>query len=196
MVDNLSALVRRGGRENDAESWLNVAEWAMYQRSRGRSVLFIHHAGKNGDQRGTSKREDILDTVIRLARPKDYDASREGARFTVEFLKDRLRSAGEPFEAALSSSPQGGQVWTIKTLENSRAEQIIELAELGLSVTEIAGELDINKSTASRALKKAVQEGHYKPRNKLTQPERNDASSPGKVVELKPRKRRDVDDES
>lgn len=50
IVDNLSALVRRGGRENDAESWLSVGEWAMFQRSRGRSVLFIHHAGKHGRQ--------------------------------------------------------------------------------------------------------------------------------------------------
>lgn len=195
VVDNLSALVRRGGRENDAESWLNVAEWAMYQRARGRSVLFIHHAGKNGDQRGTSKREDILDTVVRLARPSDYDASREGARFTVEFLKDRHRSAGEPFEAALSGDERGGQMWTTKTLESSRTDQIIELAELGLTVTDIATELGVNKSTVSRTLKKAEHEGHYKPRNKAAQRKRNDPSDTGNVVDLKTRRRRDVDDE-
>jgi hypothetical protein len=195
VVDNLSALVRRGGRENDAESWLSVAEWAMYQRARGRSVLFIHHAGKNGDQRGTSKREDILDTVICLKRPSDYDASREGARFTVEFLKDRHRAAGEPFEAALSSDERGGQVWTARTLEASRMDQIIELAELGLSVTDIAGELGINKSNVSRALKKAEQEGRYTPRNKPAQRKRNDASEADKIVDIKSRRRRDVDDE-
>ena len=29
--------------------------------------MFVHHAGKSGDQRGTSRREDLLDYSIRLA---------------------------------------------------------------------------------------------------------------------------------
>ncbi len=68
IADNLSCLVRGPGRENDAESWNNVAEWALLQRQRGRSVIFIHHSGKNGAQRGTSKREDLLDVVLALRR--------------------------------------------------------------------------------------------------------------------------------
>jgi hypothetical protein len=195
VVDNLSALVRRGGRENDAESWLNVGEWAMYQRSQGRSVLFIHHAGKNGDQRGTSKREDILDTVIRLARPSDYDASREGARFNVEFLKDRHHAAGEPFEAALSTDEQGAQVWTTKSLESCREAQMIEFAELGLSVTDIANELGVHKSTVSRTLKKAEQEGRYKPDKKPTKPRLNRAIGTEAATQPKSRKRRDAKEE-
>jgi hypothetical protein len=195
VVDNLSALVRRGGRENDAESWLNVAEWAMYQRARGRSVLFIHHAGKNGDQRGTSKREDILDTVIRLARPSDYDASREGARFTVEFLKDRHHTAGEPFEAALSMDEHGGQIWTTKSLESCREAQMIEFAELGLSVTDIANELGVHKSTVSRALKKAEQEGRYKPDKKSAKPRPDKAIGTEAATLPKSRKRRDAKEE-
>jgi hypothetical protein len=159
VVDNLSSLARRGGRENESESWLNIAEWAMYQRARGRSVLFVHHAGKNGDQRGTSKREDILDTVIRLARPSDYDLAHEGARFTVEFVEDRHRTAGEPFEASLATDRGGAQVWTTRTLEESRTDQVIELHELGMSVTDIAAEIGVNKSTVSRALNKAEADG-------------------------------------
>jgi hypothetical protein len=31
-----------------------------------------HHAGTNGRQRGASRREDALDTVIALRRPEDY----------------------------------------------------------------------------------------------------------------------------
>lgn len=52
IVDNISALVR-GGKENE-ESWQPVAEWALSMRSSGRSVVFIHHAGKGGQQRGAS----------------------------------------------------------------------------------------------------------------------------------------------
>lgn len=60
IVDSIATL-GRAGRENEAESWQPVAAWALEQRAAGRAVLFIHHAGKGGQQRGTSAREDILD---------------------------------------------------------------------------------------------------------------------------------------
>ena len=85
VIDNLSCLVR-GGKENEAESWQPVADWALRMRATGRSVLFIHHSGKGGQQRGTSKREDLLDVVIALQRPKDYVPD-QGARFLVQFEK-------------------------------------------------------------------------------------------------------------
>lgn len=186
IVDNLSALVRRGGRENDAESWLSVGEWAMFQRSRGRSVLFVHHAGKDGRQRGTSKREDILDAVVCLSRPADYDPAKEGARFVVEFQKDRHRSGATPFEAKLDTDQHGGQVWTTRTVESSRLDQIIELAQLGLNIPDIASELGVNKSTVSRALRKAEADGLYSPPKK--------GRAKAKVVDIRTRERRDVDD--
>ena len=85
VVDNISCLCR-SGRENEAESWLPVQGWALRQRAAGRAVLFIHHSGKNGEQRGASKREDILDTVIKLKRPVDYEPS-QGAVFELIFRK-------------------------------------------------------------------------------------------------------------
>lgn len=185
IVDNLSALVRRGGRENDAESWLSVGEWAMFQRSRGRSVLFIHHAGKDGRQRGTSKREDILDAVVCLSRPSDYNP-KDGARFVVEFQKDRHATAGQPFEAKLQTDAHGGQVWTTKPLDSCRMNQFIDLAELGMTVTDIAAEVGVNKSTVSRALRKAEEEGKYTPPKK--------SRGKGNVIDFKTRNRRDVDD--
>jgi hypothetical protein len=60
------------GRENEAESWLPVQQWALSLRRRGISVLLDHHAGRNGEQRETSKREDVLDTMLTLRHPADY----------------------------------------------------------------------------------------------------------------------------
>ena len=84
IVDNISTLCR-SGRDNEADSWTPVQEWALVQRRNGRAVLFVHHAGKGGTQRGTSRKEDVLDTVIALRRPEDYKAS------------DRRRSIRGPF---------------------------------------------------------------------------------------------------
>jgi hypothetical protein len=70
-LDNISTLVR-SGKENEAESWRPLQGWLLRQRRLGRSVMFLHHAGKGGAQRGTSNREDVLDTVIGLRPPYDY----------------------------------------------------------------------------------------------------------------------------
>jgi RecA-family ATPase len=78
VVDNLSCLVR-GGSENEAESWQPVQDWVLTQRARGRSVVLLHHDGKGGQQRGTSKKEDVLDTVIQLVSPKDHSPRRRRA---------------------------------------------------------------------------------------------------------------------
>src|SRR5262249_3310327 len=87
ILDNLSTLCR-SGKENESESWGPVQEWLLALRRRGISVVIIHHAGKNGAQRGTSKREDVLDTVINLVHPDDYQPD-QGARFEIHFEKLR-----------------------------------------------------------------------------------------------------------
>jgi len=61
ILDNLSSLTAVV-RDNDAESWGPIQEWLPKLRRRGVSVLVVHHAGKGGQQRGTSRREDVLDT--------------------------------------------------------------------------------------------------------------------------------------
>jgi len=169
IVDNLSCLVR-GGKENESDSWQPLAEFGLRMRAQGRSVIFIHHAGKSGQQRGTSKREDILDTVLLLRRPSDYEQS-EGARFEIHFEKARSLYGQEvtPIEAKLDSSGEK-QIWVVRSAEAVADKQMIELAELGLSQAEIARELGCHRSTVLRALRKAEDEGRYRPTTKRKQP--------------------------
>lgn len=82
VLDNLSSLTAVI-RDNDAESWNPIQEWLLRLRRRGVSVLIVHHAGKGGEQRGTSRREDVLDTSISLRRPATMCQPRAPAlRFT------------------------------------------------------------------------------------------------------------------
>lgn len=101
ILDNISTLVRSGA-ENESGSWASIQDWLIWLRSEGVTVLLIHHTGKKGAQRGTSKREDILDVVLHLNHPKNYRPS-DGARFTVEFEKARFLygEAVMPFECRL-----------------------------------------------------------------------------------------------
>lgn len=150
IVDNISTLCK-GGKENEAESWLPVQEWALKLRTRGISVLFIHHTGKAGFQRGTSRREDVLDSVIHLKKPSDYKAS-EGARFEVHFEKSRgiYGDDVKPFEAMLITGFDGRLEWVVKDLDESLNDKVISLLQEGLTQKEIAEELKISKGTVSK----------------------------------------------
>lgn len=155
ILDNISTLCR-SGRENEAESWQPVQEWALRQRAAGRSVLFIHHSGKGGQQRGTSRREDVLDTVIALRYPGDYSPD-QGATFEVHFEKSRgiYGEDTKPFEAKLTTTPEGDQVWTTKNLEQSTAEKVAKLLNDGIPQKEISDMLVISKGAVSKAKKRA-----------------------------------------
>jgi putative DNA primase/helicase len=114
-------------------------------------VLFVHHAGKNKSQRGTSRREDLLDTVITLKHPADYDPS-EGLRCEIHFEKTRsmLGEAAKPCEVRMETGPDGRSAWTWRDVEHSKAEQAGALFAARASVRDVAEELGISKSQAGR----------------------------------------------
>ena len=155
VLDNLSSLTAVI-RDNDAESWGPIQEWLLKLRRRGISVLIVHHAGKGGQQRGTSRREDVLDTSISLRHPADYSPV-EGARFEVHLEKARgvHGDAARPFEAKLDVR-DGMAIWATRELDDANRARVQALLDDGLSVRDIADETGISKSTVQR-IKKAIE---------------------------------------
>lgn len=148
VVDNLSTLCP-SVKENEADSWVPVQRWALAQRRSGKSVLFIHHAGKSGMQCGTSRKEDVLDTVIGLRRPPDYSAD-QGCRFELRFEKSRgfHGTEAEPFEASLV-----GNQWAIADIKaGDDLDTLKVLRAQGCTVREIADRTGLGKSTVARRL--------------------------------------------
>jgi AAA domain len=89
ILDNLSSLFR-GVEENCADDWEKILGWLLKCRRYGISVVLIHHSGKNGDQRGTSRREDAAGWSIKLDAIGQEDVSEEeGAKFHAVFTKTR-----------------------------------------------------------------------------------------------------------
>lgn len=158
VLDNLSTLMN-GGPENDAESWDAMQAWLLQLRRRGMTVLVVHHAGRNGSARGTSKREDVLDTIIQLRHPNDYNSA-DGARFEVHLTKARgvFGDQANAFEAKLETDEEGAGTWVCSDLENGAEEQleaVLRLSNAGKSVREVAKELELSKSSVDRLLQKA-----------------------------------------
>ena len=159
VADNLATLCPGIGNESEGEGWLPVQAWLLSLRQRGIAVLLIHHAAKGGQQRGTSRREDVLDTVIAMRRPSDYQPS-QGARFEVHFEKARglYGDQVKPFEAQLTVE-NNAATWTTKDLVDVEYQRVVELIGLGMTVREIAEETRMSRSTVGRLKKRAEAEG-------------------------------------
>jgi len=163
ILDNLSTLMTTGS-EGASDSWLPMQNWLLRLRRKGIAVLLIHHAGVNGKQRGTSRREDALDLVIGLRRPADYSPE-QGARFEVRIEKSRTL-AGEgalPFEAMVeafvSESGRAGIRWVARDLKPPVLYRAAGLFRDGHTVRQVADLLGLSRSEAGRLRLRASAEG-------------------------------------
>ena len=152
VVDNLSCLMRTG-EENKAEGWNSTGEWALELRRQGKTVLFVAHDGKNGQRRGSSKVEDIMDTVLHLVHEADYDPEK-GAAFTCSFVKGRYLTGkdGAAIEAVLDKDT-GKWTWREAALEMADRIRTLKAEAPDMNQKEIAEELGCSHATVSRALK-------------------------------------------
>ena len=161
VFDNISTLFG-AGPENEAEAWGPAQRLLLGLRRRGVAALLVHHAGKSGAQRGTSRREDVLDTVIKLQHPSDYRAE-GGARLEVRFEKARGLSGADValFEAQLSTDENGFATWIVANVEGRTHRQVIDLLNTGMTPSAVASQLRIHRSTVYRHRKVAIAEGSF-----------------------------------
>jgi hypothetical protein len=165
VIDNLSCLV--GGEENDAQTWDAMQDLILQLRFRGIAVIMVHHSGKGGQQRGTSRREDVLDVSISLESVHEQEDD-PGGSFKVVWMKRRGFSgeACPSFEATLEVQEDGMVIWR-QARAGATEEQMIldewrlQLLEKGKNPTvrEMAEALDMSKSQVHRAIRRLQEEG-------------------------------------
>ncbi len=158
ILDNLASLV--GFKTGDSDAWSDLQRFLMMQRRFGRAMLVVHHANKGGQQRGTSRREDMLDLVLSLRRPSDYEP-RDGARFEIHFDKARglYGEATNPIEARLETDATGVARWSWQPADLGELDRVVELLRAGLNPNQVARELGISKSKSYRLRQRAVKMG-------------------------------------
>jgi RecA/RadA recombinase len=158
VLDNLSSLV--GFKSGNAEAWSTFQRFLVLQRCLGRAVLLVHHANKKGFQRGTNRREDVLDIVLSLRRPDGY-AAREGARMEIHFEKARglAGDAVEPIEARLVTDDTQGACWTWQPARDDALDRLVTLLKEGLNPNQAARTLGISKSKSYLLRRRAVKRG-------------------------------------
>ena len=155
VIDNLSAWT--GGGREDSAAWAMVKTWLIGKRLSGVAVLLIHHAGKNGQQRGSSAHEDLLDYSILLS-PLPSNPERQDTRFLIEHtkLRDYIPSLRKRYEYSVWTEdgvlkfecvPAGFDI-------SADAAEMVRLRDADLSFEEIGKRMGVSKSTVSRTLKK------------------------------------------
>jgi len=158
VLDNLSTLAA-GHKENDADSWAPIGSWLIKLKTEGVAVLMIHHSGKNpATARGTSRREDILESCICLSRPADYGPE-QGARFNIEYKKSRNISddQAKSFQVTAIIDNDGNITsWKCTDLGEEVERLAFEMFDANIRNKEIQEELNISASKASRLKKKYI----------------------------------------
>jgi putative DNA primase/helicase len=163
ILDNLSTLAS-GMKENEADSWELVNNWLLDLRRRKIAVVIIHHAGRSGEMRGTSKREDNVFWIVALDDMKKDAEDKRGARFMSRFTKPSRNTQGEPLTFAwhFVTDKATGQV-SIGCQKAHTLDVFKSIIEAGVTKpVEIAREMKLPDYTISRLAKKAMDQGWLK----------------------------------
>jgi len=145
ILDNLATLAAGGG-ENAVETWQPIESWARVQSRAGRALILIHHSGRLGHQRGTTRREDRMDTILAL-RPCGEAGQGRGASFDLHLEKHRGRLPPGAFPLRAHLAPDG---WHASQLCQDPATKVATLTREGLSVRAIAGQVGLSPATVNR----------------------------------------------
>ena len=167
ILDNLSTLAS-GMKENEADSWELVNPWLLDLRRRKVAVVIVHHAGRNGEMRGTSKREDSVFWIIALDDAKKNADDKRGARFVTRFTKPSRNTQEEipPYEWHLITDNETGKV-SISCEQTQTLEVFMQLITDGMTdCADLAEEMKVSKGTISKWAKRLMDAGRLKKTNR------------------------------
>lgn len=162
ILDNYCSLTRAGKNESDLQTWSDVQPWLTQLRAFGKCVILVHHAGKSGDQLGTSTKEFALDWCLNFYKPADYEDD-QGARFNIRFTKGRFRGDEKEGFTAWYQTFNGVTEWTWRGAKESRRGQIEEMKAVGMNDHDIAHALGISLFSVKKTLKEIADAAEQQP---------------------------------
>jgi AAA domain len=180
VFDNLSSLTA-GIDENSNSEQDQLLAFFRQLRHEGYTVVFVHHDGKTGAQRGASRREDFLDLVIHLSQPKSGkkghgdDAGDDDEplpcepKFVFEFTKARGKAPHPSgFRLELVTGPDGNLTTAISTGRAMRGPLIEQKEHIlryiydsrsPVTRSDVKTKFDIGSSTAKEHVQKLIKAG-------------------------------------
>jgi hypothetical protein len=151
-LDNLSTLWPSSS-EAEGERDAILADWYADLNQRGIWVIWLHHAGKSGQQRGGSAKEDMLSFVLKLSTPGNYKQC-EQLRVECHVDKHRHKSISptslSPFEIQLTRDAHGSPAWVTRPAKEAQRKAAFEMFKNEMPTMLVAQDLGISRATAYR----------------------------------------------
>lgn len=160
ILDNLSALCR-GVAENDNDNWETLLNWLFAFRRRQVTVIIVHHAGRNGEMRGASRREDAANWILRLQDDTENDDEREKAIVST-FAKARGCKPQDAMPLRWVIQIRDGKL-TYECKPHSGPDALAAHIRAGVeTATECAELLGVKPGTISKWAKALKKAGHIR----------------------------------
>lgn len=158
VIDSLSSLAGITG--HDPERWSEMRGFLAFQQSKGRSVVMVHHANRDGAMRGISRRADAMDVILALRRPRDWQPA-DGARFELRLEKARHQTGAAlaPIEAQLRTGPDGRAEWHWHRGGSAALRRAMPLLQQGMSAEAVGKAIGVSPRTAYRLQRRAKELG-------------------------------------
>jgi hypothetical protein len=151
ILDNISTLWP-ASQEGESDMVSELQEWFVDLNQRRVTIIFLHHAGKGGEQRGWSGKEDILDFTLKLRTPGDYKQEQQlRAEVTIEKKRHEAKDLSfmAPFEISLSTDQDGAQ-WLMRPMRDLQKKTAFADFTEGMKPKEVSQELGISLRTVYR----------------------------------------------
>ena len=157
IIDNLSTS-QSGMRENENDDFDKLKDWLLSLRRRGITVIIVHHAGRNGEMRGASRREDPAHWILSL---KDATEDESRAKvFITRFSKCRNCQGRDamPLRWTLLNDT-GGQITVTCEPYGNLDALLAHIRDGVVNATELADMLGVQAGTVSKWARKLMNAG-------------------------------------
>lgn len=155
IIDNLST-AQTGMDENNNNDFDALRDWLLALRHRSITVLIVHHAGRNGNMRGASRREDMAHWIISLKDSSPDDG--QVKEFVTTFSKTRNCRAKEAPPLKWTLNDDGQRITAACASHNGPDAMLGHIREGATKATELAELLGVVPGTISKWAKKLMTE--------------------------------------
>jgi hypothetical protein len=164
VLDNIVTLCP-GGDDKESEDWAVIQEWILYLRRKRIAVFLVQHAGKSGDQLGTSKKEIQLSCNLKLRTASDYTPE-DGLRVEARLTKLRRRGKDgrfeprwvQPFEIVLRVEA-GTATFSTRPMLDLLKKKAVEMLIAGMRENDVAQETGLSRFVIYRLKQRIKSDG-------------------------------------
>lgn len=165
IIDNLSTS-QLGMAENDNDSFDAIRDWLLSLRHRSITVLIVHHAGRNGLMRGSSRREDMAHWILSLKEAGEPGQPAHRTTFSTEFTKCR-NCTGTHARPLLWTLDTSTTPLTLGCESHEERDVLLDHITNGVrSASDLAAMMDVHVGTVSRAAHRLEKAGLITIRNR------------------------------